>query len=140
MCKVSNKPAKRSQGSKWITRSKRLALYLRDGFACAFCGGTIEDGCTLTLDHLVPYSEGGSNDASNLVTSCRRCNSARGARNLFDFCDAAAGYLNHGVTGEIILSSINKKKIAKDWKPFHTQAKEIIASRPDWQSAINACN
>ena len=33
----------------------------------------------MTLDHLTPYRAGGSHRPDNLVTSCRRCNEARGA-------------------------------------------------------------
>jgi 5-methylcytosine-specific restriction endonuclease McrA len=38
-------------------------------------------GCTIrstTGDHVVPVSRGGSNDLSNLVGACFRCNMARG--------------------------------------------------------------
>lgn len=31
----------------------------------------------ITLDHLVPRSAGGGNEASNLMTACRSCNSQR---------------------------------------------------------------
>lgn len=37
-------------GAKWLQRKKRLALYARDGFACAYCGTSDK----LSLDHLVP--------------------------------------------------------------------------------------
>jgi len=60
-------------GSKWIRPAKRLAIYSRDGFACAYCGS--EE--SLSLDHLQPRELGGSHAAENLVTSCVSCNSAR---------------------------------------------------------------
>ena len=55
------KPNGSYQGMNWIKPAKRLALYLRDGLACAYCGDGIEDGIRLTLDHLTPHSLGGSN-------------------------------------------------------------------------------
>lgn len=64
-------------GSKWIRPEKRLALYARDGFACVYCGATAESGASLSLDHVKPRELGGGHAASNLVTSCVRCNSAR---------------------------------------------------------------
>ena len=64
-------------GRNWIRPEKRLALYLRDGVACVYCGRSVEAAAPLTLDHLRPVSKGGSNDASNLVTACHDCNSAR---------------------------------------------------------------
>lgn len=68
------------QGMKWITHKRRLAIYLRDGLACAYCGATVEDGAQLTLDHGRPRDHGGSNKETNLVTACARCNSVRGTR------------------------------------------------------------
>jgi len=64
-------------GSKWIRPEKRLAIYVRDGFDCVYCRGVFPLGTDLTLDHITPRSRGGSNDASNLVTCCFSCNSAR---------------------------------------------------------------
>ena len=67
----------RNQGSKWIREDKRLALYARDGFACAYCCASIEDGARLTLDHLLACELGGSNEETNLVTCCLSCNSRK---------------------------------------------------------------
>jgi 5-methylcytosine-specific restriction endonuclease McrA len=68
--------------SSWIRPEKRLAIYIRDNFRCAYCGTDL--GVALPeemgLDHLVCSSEGGSNHQSNLVTACRTCNSSRGTR------------------------------------------------------------
>lgn len=45
------------QGSKWIRRAKRLAIYERDWFRCVYCGEA--DASKLTLDHLVASEAGG---------------------------------------------------------------------------------
>ena len=59
------------QGMNWIRQEKRLAIYLRDGMSCAYCGASVEGGAQLSLDHVKPHSRGGSNAAANLVTcSC----------------------------------------------------------------------
>lgn len=65
--------------SSWIRRDKRLAIYLRDGIACVYCGTDLRDARPhdMGLDHLQPRCKGGSNEASNLVTACRTCNSSR---------------------------------------------------------------
>ena len=72
------------QGSNWIRREKRIAIYARDGLSCIYCGATAEDD-TLTLDHLQPVELGGGNGAGNLVTCCRRCNGAKGSRSVRQF-------------------------------------------------------
>lgn len=66
------------QGMHWIRDAKRAAIYLRDGSRCVWCG---ERG-GLTLDHLVPVSQGGTHESKNLVTACLWCNSARQDRSV----------------------------------------------------------
>lgn len=57
-----------------------------------YCGTDLRhaEAANVTLDHLTPRSLGGSNDATNLVTSCRSCNSSRGNRSLEDFAPGGA--------------------------------------------------
>lgn len=114
------------QGMNWIRQEKRLAIYLRDGLACAWCGVSVEMGAALSLDHLKPHSKGGSNHESNLVTCCSRCNSSRGARPLKAFAAAVATYVNHGTLAADILSHVTacaKRPLAKE------EAKTMIARR-----------
>lgn len=54
----------------------RGEVYARDGFACLHCGAKTN----LTLDHIHPWSLGGSDEIDNLQTLCRPCNSRKGAR------------------------------------------------------------
>ncbi len=65
-------------GAKWCRPSTRHAIYHRDGCACVYCGATDR----LSLDHVVPEEHGGSHAASNLVTACVPCNSARQHRTM----------------------------------------------------------
>lgn len=88
--------------SKWITAEKRAAIYIRDGWRCVYCGkrprrsqwrwvhtdDSIAPG--LNVDHVVPRSEGGSNDASNLATACERCNVRKRAQSWIDLAAEAA--------------------------------------------------
>ena len=120
-------------GSHWLRPSKRLAIYLRDGLACCYCCEAVEDDVKLTLDHLVPHSKGGTNEASNLVTACLRCNAGRGARSWRVFAGRVAGYLNGGVTAEAIIGHIlttRRRKI-----DVHA-AKELIARRGSFAAAV----
>lgn len=54
----------------------RQMVYRRDGHRCVTCGS----GDRLSLDHIHPWSLGGSDDPSNLQTMCVSCNSRKGAR------------------------------------------------------------
>lgn len=42
-----------------------------------------------TLDHVLPRSKGGSNEAGNLITSCDGCNVRRGDRSAIEFAFAS---------------------------------------------------
>lgn len=113
-------------GMNWIRQEKRLAIYLRDGLACAYCGVGVEQGAVMHLDHVMPVERGGDNDAKNLVTSCERCNLAKGARTVAQFADSVAGYLNHGVTRHEIFMHV--RACTKRSLPLAT-AKNLIAKR-----------
>lgn len=123
-------------GMNWIRKDKRLAIYLRDGMACCYCGSVLEDGITLTLEHIQPRSEGGTNHESNLVTACRKCNSSRGNRDQAAFCEAVATYINHGITADDILAHIKKCANTK-LTDYRKQAKLIMARRATWAGALN---
>ena len=66
---------KRPRGREWDS-TKRFVL-ARDGYRCVYCLST---DAPLHCDHVVPFSKGGTSDASNLVAACARCNSAKGNR------------------------------------------------------------
>ena len=117
----------------WIRPEKRLAIYLRDGLACCYCGESIEDGAKLTLDHIVPYSRGGGNEAQNLVTCCHRCNSARGNRPWRKFAAKVADYLDHGVQAADIVRHINATRRRK---LDVAAAKELISRRGSFVAAV----
>lgn len=116
----------KNQGMNWIRQEKRLAIYLRDGMACVYCGASVEDGAQLTLDHLTPVSRGGANEAGNLVCACTRCNSSRGARSVSAFAAAVAGYLNHGTTAAEIIAHV--RRTARRVLPMD-EARGLIARR-----------
>jgi len=102
-------------GMNWIRQATRLAIYLRDGLSCVYCGASVEQGdVILTLDHLIPRSKGGSNRVTNLATCCRRCNSARGDRPLAEWCRVVAEYIDHGVTADEVkrhVSNCRRRKL-----------------------------
>jgi 5-methylcytosine-specific restriction endonuclease McrA len=111
------------QGMNWIRQTSRLAIYLRDGCSCKYCGAGVEDGVQLTLDHLTPWSKGGCNSAHNLITCCKACNSARGAREVVDFASPSR------------LAEI-KNCTRRNLKDFRIQATQLIALRGSAAKAL----
>lgn len=68
---------KSNRGDKKIKPSVRFSILERDRFSCRYCGVSSSEA-VLQVDHVVPLSVGGSNDADNLVTACLECNSGKG--------------------------------------------------------------
>ena len=55
-------------------------LFARDRYRCQFCGRgqhELKPRESLTRDHLVPLSRGGTNDWTNVVTACSACNTRK---------------------------------------------------------------
>lgn len=67
--------------NKIVVLSNRT-LFGRDRNVCAYCGGHFPNYKELSRDHIVPTFLGGLNVWNNVVTSCRRCNSAKGHKTL----------------------------------------------------------
>jgi len=55
----------------------RKAVLARDGFRCQYCGLR---GGKMTIDHVVPRTEGGTFTWENLVCACHACNAKKGNR------------------------------------------------------------
>lgn len=64
---------------KSLRKSARFAIFQRDGFTCAYCGRR-PPNAVLEIDHIVPLAEGGTNDDTNLITSCEDCNAGKGKK------------------------------------------------------------
>ena len=110
MCKPMN-------GSSWITREKRHAIYLRDNFTCQYCLRPLfwaENWATdITLDHWVPRSKTkrrNPNSEKNLVTACRSCN---------------CGKNNRKVTDWVVVNRV-KRQMRIPLKPFLFLAKGLL--------------
>jgi len=64
---------------KSTVRFNRKNLFARDGYRCQYCGQS-KPISQLSLDHVVPRSQGGKTSWENVVCSCTHCNSKKGGR------------------------------------------------------------
>jgi 5-methylcytosine-specific restriction endonuclease McrA len=55
----------------------RVPILIRDEYMCAYCGRKAD-----TVDHVIPKSKGGTEEKTNLVACCKRCNSVKNNRTL----------------------------------------------------------
>ncbi|XP_057543037.1 uncharacterized protein LOC130821343 isoform X1 [Amaranthus tricolor] len=56
----------------------RKNIFYRDDYMCQYCKSTNN----LTIDHVIPVSQGGEWEWENLVTACAKCNSKKGHKTL----------------------------------------------------------
>jgi 5-methylcytosine-specific restriction enzyme A len=73
------KVIKTKKRSRSIPTSVRVDVLKKDNCRCVFCGATAQE-TQLQIDHIIPFSKGGSNDLSNLQTLCRECNRGKSDR------------------------------------------------------------
>jgi 5-methylcytosine-specific restriction endonuclease McrA len=121
------------RSSSWCRPTTRLAIYLRDGLACVWCGRRVEDGVSFHLDHLRPRCTGGGNDPTNLVTACSTCNASRQDRGITEFARVVADYL-HASAEEIVSHVTRTRRRALPRK----EARELLARRGTVRAAIGA--
>ncbi len=61
----------------------RENIYLRDEYSCQYCGVKLSFK-ELTLDHVIPLSNNGPRNWSNLVSCCRGCNQKKANKTLHE--------------------------------------------------------
>lgn len=72
-------------GERVFIPSFRRWLSEKTDDRCWYCGDTLGVGSSREIDHVVPTHLGGTDDVSNLVPACGRCNSTKGTRSLEDY-------------------------------------------------------
>jgi hypothetical protein len=64
---------------KWINQS----IIRREGGLCHYCKNVVAspslDNQNYDIDHMIPIAKGGTNDPTNLVLSCKKCNNQKRA-------------------------------------------------------------
>ena len=122
----------------WLKADKRLAIYLRDGCACIYCGTQVEPGQhnsnprAATVDHVLSRESGGDNKTSNLVTCCTTCNSTKQDKPVSTFLAQLAE--DKGVCASAAQMRLNKAQ-GTPLKPYRDEAKRIRAERKAQRAA-----
>src|ERR1700682_342210 len=64
---------------KQTVKFTRRNIFARDNNQCQYCGRKFPTG-ELSLDHIIPRSQGGQSTWENIVCACVRCNVRKGGR------------------------------------------------------------
>ena len=62
-----------------INAALRHEAFIRDGYRCLECGASNQD-TSLEVDHIIPVSQGGTDELKNLQTLCMQCNRTKSNR------------------------------------------------------------
>ncbi len=90
----------------------RQNIYKRDSFRCVYCNSRKE----LTLDHVMPKSQGGIDSWYNLVTACQACNTYKGNRTPEE---AAMPMVRKPFKPSFIMYLRDfSGKVYEEWKPY----------------------
>ncbi len=73
----NNRRARKQQAGGSFTSKEWLELCIRYHYTCLCCKRR-EPGITLTVDHVIPLSKGGSNSIENIQPLCLECNLRKG--------------------------------------------------------------
>jgi 5-methylcytosine-specific restriction endonuclease McrA len=95
--------------SSAVTFSRRNVAK-RDHHTCQYCGAQ-PGGEEITIDHVIPRSQGGTSSWTNCVAACLRCNARKADR-----------------TPEQAGMRLRKRPVRPDWKPFYSAHGVPIAS------------
>lgn len=70
--------SKLSTSDNTITKATLQDLLANQDSLCKYCSCSLDS--TMHLDHVIPLSKGGCHTLSNVVFSCRTCNTSKGAK------------------------------------------------------------
>ncbi len=94
-------------------RFNRFNVYSRDRNTCQYCGRRLGRP-ELTLDHVIPRSQGGRSSWENIVCSCQDCNRRKGGR-----------------TPKQAEMALLREPRRPDWTPFVLQSFSSLSHR-EW--------
>ncbi|MGL6340322.1 MAG: HNH endonuclease [Waterburya sp.] len=77
--KIKPKAIISQKNSRHIPKAIRVDVLRRDNYRCVFCGVSAKKA-ELQIDHIIPFSQGGSNTMDNLQTLCSDCNLGKSNR------------------------------------------------------------
>lgn len=96
----------------------RRMIYKRDNFVCQYCGKA-KPGGELSIDHVLPRSQGGLTTWDNCVCACLKCNAKKDNRTPKQ---AGMKLLRTPVKPKFNLFKADRQSVPKSWDAFVSEA------------------
>ena len=91
---------------------------------CVFCRTTTD----LETDHLIPRSRGGTDNADNLALACKRCNTSRGKKGIFEWLGLKKKDNLHGlVAGKYLKELLELHKVRETLDVHEEEIQRLCA-------------
>lgn len=62
----------------YFNKAQKIKMLEKSKYRCCHCGKSIDIDNDFSVEHVIPISKGGTNEADNLIALCNRCNSIKG--------------------------------------------------------------
>lgn len=100
-----------------VPRFHRRAVLRRDEYCCQYCGRACLPG-QLSIDHIIPRHQGGTNNWKNCVAACKSCNTYKANR----------------TPEEAGLTLLSQPRVPRYTAKY--ELKEIKYKHPEWDNYI----
>lgn len=103
-----------------LSKKARFEVFKRDKFTCQYCGNRPPE-IVLECDHIQPVAKGGSDDYSNLITSCFDCNRGKRDNELGDSdCENVQAMQLETIAqlaafNQMLIESQEVRKVQNEW-------------------------
>jgi 5-methylcytosine-specific restriction endonuclease McrA len=126
--------------SKWVYLRTRLAE--AQNWKCCFCGCYMHEvhgkRNSVTVEHVIPKSKGGTNEWENLAASCYACNNNRGTKDAEKFRPSPPAEKSNAVVR--LEAKVRKYlKKAERFAEVGFNVNENIQSFDAWFSTLHLC-
>lgn len=127
-------------------RKKRKILLKKQNNICFYCGQKLNLSNS-SIDHIIPKSEGGSENISNFVVACKKCNRLRSTIDFNIFCNIVTSISDRNefedtckhitsirrnkvkhsiINGETVKN--NAHRFLKKERPLHVKVTDMLAT------------
>ena len=97
----------------------RKSILKRDSNVCQYCSRVLP-ASQITIDHVIPRAQGGTNSFTNCVVACRTCNGIKGSR-----------------TPEEARMTLVRKPTVPDFASFKNTYSNYQPWNPEWDDFLN---
>lgn len=130
--------------SKWVYTRTRLAE--AQNWKCCFCGSRMTEvrgkNNSVTVEHVIPVTLGGTDDIENLAASCNACNSNRGIKDAYSYAPRGRSSDDEKTKALIRLEAKVRKYVKKATKLAEVDFKvnDLIQSFEAWFATLSLCS